>query len=87
MSKVIHKFPLPKMDVTIQLDEDAEILHVGEDPATGYPAIWARVDPTNAKRARRFITYGTGHELSALHDYIGTAICGSMVWHVHEGTV
>lgn len=85
----VYKYPLQLMDrQTIALPEDAEILHIGPDPA-GAPCLWARVDTDVVTTARTFVIVGTGHPIFLVDDskppeHIGSYIQNGFVWHVFE---
>ncbi len=84
MTQTIWKFPLDGIENKIKMPQYAALLHVGRDPATRGPAIWAQVDPVAAKHERTFVVVGTGHQVEKKDEFIGTAICDQFVWHIFE---
>lgn len=85
----VFKWPLLVVDKqTLMLPEGAEILCV--QVQHGRPCIWAVVNDSRPLEARRFITHGTGHPMSAPAGlYIGTyqLESGELVFHVFEQLV
>lgn len=86
----VWKYDLPVADEqTLDLPEDAELLHVASQH--GYAdmvQLWARVEPTRAYERRQIVMRGTGHLLGE-EPYIGTVVTanGALVWHVFDGGV
>lgn len=78
----IFKFRLEHLAEEVQMPVGAQILHVHDQD--GGPCIWALVDPDAKKEVRRFFIVGTGHKFDPRWQYIGTAHCGGLVWHVFE---
>jgi hypothetical protein len=85
--KTIWKFPIPLKDIfTLEMPENASVIHVGLDPQ-GIPCLWAIVFTGAGKLNRRFLLHGTGHECSPLakrETHIGTFIMGMLVLHLFE---
>lgn len=88
--QVVWKYPLNIADTQfIEMTEGAEILCVHLQ--NGNPTIWAKVDPSKARKPRtkrKLITLGTGHNTDEkLGRYIGTYLIhnDSLVFHVFEG--
>lgn len=81
----IYKYVLTACSNTIQTHIVNKILFVDRDPASGHPAVWIQVDTDSPKDDFDFTIYGTGHFQGA-HEkiYIGSAICGTFVWHVYH---
>ena len=51
--------------------------------------LWACVDPDEPTTMRRFVIYGTGHDMGGLKFpvrdvYVGTFQMGPLVWHLFE---
>jgi hypothetical protein len=89
MSTAVWKFPINIVDdQQIEMPEHAQILHVGGQD--GRLCLWVRVNPANAKVARRISVRGTGHTIEkgqlapANGFYLGSAQVGPFVWHVFE---
>jgi len=80
----VWKFRMEHMAETLALPVGAEFLHAHDQD--GEPCLWFRVDPSTKKQQRIFRAIGTGHKVSADSVYLGTAHCGSLVWHVFEVT-
>ena len=85
----IYKYDLVWGHTDLELPTGSQILSF--DIQYGVPRIWALVDPhpNIRKETRRFVLYGTGHEVAEdKYDlmFIGTALMddGALVWHVFE---
>jgi len=82
--KSIWKFKLDP-ECTIDMPKGAQVLSVreqGEDIC-----LWALVDPHAEKEQRRFVGFGTGHDVPGYPmNFIGTAHLhgGSLVFHIFE---
>jgi len=49
------------------------------------PVLWVEVYPDEKPIIRRFVLFGTGHELGDMNlFYIGTTQIGPFVWHLYE---
>lgn len=81
---VIWKFVLDKPISEIEMPEWAKPLHFGIDPASGKPALWARVNPEAPKETRSFVVVGTGSETPENGVYVATTIDGQLVWHLFD---
>lgn len=85
----IYKYTIPTTDEPIiAMPRGARILSV--DVQHGVPCLWAMVDPTAPKVARRFRLAGTGHPLAAewtADRFVGTVILagGMLVFHLFDG--
>jgi len=88
MSTTIYKYELKIGSTSIMIQPDARLLKVGQDPATGLPALWCEVDTTlEASEQHDFRVYGTGQDIiepESERNYVGTSIGGGFVWHVFE---
>lgn len=90
MSRVVWKFPIAIGPVTtISIPRSAQVRLAALDPASGDPAIWVELDPEAAREDRRFVIYGTGHEIEGDGGYpydlhVGSVIHGAFVWHIYE---
>jgi hypothetical protein len=84
--RTIWKFSIKTMDEqTVQMPEGARVISVGAQ--NEIPCIWAMVETDNKPVARKFSTYGTGHEIREdFPIYAGTYMLhgGSLVFHVYE---
>lgn len=81
--RTIFKYPFEiKDEIQISMPEGAEILAI--QIQRGVPCMWALVVPGEQEEARRFMIYGTGHEIYKSGKYIATFQTGSLVWHVFE---
>lgn len=83
---VIHKFVLNLgQDLLVEADPSAEVVLVGQDPASGLPAVWIQREPEAWLRHRlQFTIVGTGHPVPPGATHVGSAICGAFVWHVYQ---
>jgi len=99
--RTIWKFQFKIDDeVEIEMPIGARILHVGtqgdeRQTALPSPFLWAMVESTAKKHRRKFLIFGTGHELPRLPideplpndlQHIGTFQMrgGLLVWHMFE---
>ncbi|KKN01042.1 hypothetical protein LCGC14_1131700 [marine sediment metagenome] len=83
----VWKFPLSYLDqFDLEVPRGAEFIHF--DFQAGIPTVWALVNSANSMQRRSLRMAGTGHELSAGHDYnhIGSCIDTNtgLVWHLFE---
>ena len=86
--RTIWKYELGPI-TTIELPVGAKILNVRAQ--NGKVMLWAEVetDESRGREARKFVAYGTGHQLPddmSSHKYIGTVVgvVGDMVFHIYE---
>lgn len=83
--KTIWKYTL-QPDITLEMPVGAEVLSVREQGDE--ICMWALVEPDAEKEERRFMGFGTGHDVPGgiLKKFIGTAHLhgGRMVFHVFE---
>jgi hypothetical protein len=81
---VVWKYVLaPVPEQTINIPVGAQLLHVAEQ--NGQLCLWAKVDPSGAVVSRRFCVAGTGQEMPAYTEYLGSAVLhGDLVFHVFE---
>lgn len=84
----IYKYlvPVPAFgyDTEVVMPAEREILHVGQDPASGGIALWASVDPETEMETVGLSVYPTGFPVPETNIYLGTAVvAGSIVIHVH----
>ena len=85
MIRKIWKYALEIKDgvQTIQIPIDGTIIFVHDQG--GLPTIWVEVYPNYASMENRcFMVFGTGHEIPAMCNYVGSTMSGSFVWHVYE---
>lgn len=85
--RVVYKYPIPVEDAfEIGLPQGARVLSVQVQGST--PCLWALVDPSRPKEARRFRLASTGHpvEESENLSFVDTFQLrgGSLVFHVFE---
>lgn len=68
----------------IELPKNAEILTVGSQGSDIF--LWAKVDPQAEKETRRFVGFGTGHDIPDQLQlaFIGTVFFGELVFHIFE---
>lgn len=84
----IHKYVFePAENLEIEMPGNAHVFNVGCQ--RGKLCLWAMVDTTKPMRRRRFLVYGTGHEVDSglslfdtASEHIGTVQQGPFVWHV-----
>ena len=81
-------YPAGRSRQTTMRDDPATIVHVAEDPTSLTPTIWALADESKPVKLHDVIVVGTGSEIPrAPFAHIGTAICGSFVWHVFSDSL
>ncbi len=82
----IYKYVLETTDSQyVNMPAEAEVLCVQTQHGT--PCIWARVDPDAPTHPRRFLVFGTGHEITGYPGrYVGTYQIdgGALIFHVYE---
>lgn len=75
-------------DVVSMHGENPKVVHVGPDPGTGALCVWAEVDESQPLHTHDCLIRGTGHPSPGPeYRHIGSAICGSLVWHVYSRTL
>jgi hypothetical protein len=85
-NRTVWKYTLSRQYVgdlcSVVMPKDAVILKVASqnDEVT----FWADVISTNELETRHFYIVGTGFDVPPNGKYVGTAFCGSFVWHVYE---
>ena len=91
--KTIHKYALSfprgsnsKLQFTMFLPKDAQILHIAMKTEHEYPMMWAIIDTDNETEYRELVAIGTGAELSEnkIYIYLGTVQQGTYIWHYFE---
>lgn len=94
----IWKYELRVTDVQkVEMPSGAQLLHVAGQEVSEYrpgmawhevvPMLWAKVDPDAPMTQRLIGIVGTGNPAPDDDEgvYVGTAICGALVWHVYDG--
>jgi len=84
----IWKYPLDITDLqAIVMPAEADILHVGLDPA-GTLCLWVMVNrDVTVTEARQFAVIGTGNPIQYGDlnlNHLGSVVQGPAVWHVFE---
>ena len=81
---MIWKFSLdaPGPVIAVMMPEGARVLSV--QMQAGRPQMWAAVNTEAPEVTRLFRVVGTGMQLPAVSDYIGTIQSPPFVWHVFE---
>lgn len=90
MTLKVFKYNLPVQEKSsLLMPEHSQVLsvQVQHEQLT----LWALVNPDNEECERKFLIFGTGHEIEEpgqdeYYDYIGTvqAMGGQLVWHIFE---
>lgn len=84
--KTIWKYELVPNDlITIEMPKDAQILSVNSQGDNVF--LWALVDPIELTESRKFMVFGTGHDVPDINlSFIGTFMLfkGGLVFHVFE---
>jgi hypothetical protein len=85
--RAVWKFPLGAEVLTdLSMPADARIVHVDRQGAHG--CIWAEVDTeATLSETRRFLVRGTGMEIPAGHEHVGTWQEPPFVWHLYENVI
>lgn len=76
----IWKFSLPQRSV--QIPRGARIIHAGLDPNEDI-CIWAEVDPDAELVSRAVSIVGTGGNVPASQEHVGSFLYAPYVWHVY----
>lgn len=99
MTRTVWKYELVAQDEqAVVMPMGARLLHVAGQKIEKYegygrgivvavvPTLWAEADPTHSPVERWIALVGTGNPtpLAAEAIYVGTALCGSFVWHVYD---
>lgn len=85
MMNVIHKYPLTNGHNFISLPNGSKVVHFGlQGPGM---CIWVE-KPTNPDivvTTHEFIIYGTGWEIPAFNEHVGTVVTSDgFVWHLYK---
>ena len=84
-ARTIWKFPiLSTGPMWITIPAPGTPVLVGRDPDTGLMALWAEVEPCGEQQERKFRVLGTGHDIPANAQHVGSAIFDPLVWHLFE---
>lgn len=80
----IWKYEVKPDEFSVWMPEGAKVLTVQTQGKTAQ--MWALVNPDNRAKERKFVTFGTGHEIDNRLDlvYIGTFQAGWLVFHLFE---
>jgi hypothetical protein len=81
----VWKYTLPVGGGEVSMSVGATPLTVGAQG--GQLVLWALVEPSETLEQRRFIVYGTGHDIPFQRDqlrYVASTTMGPLVWHVFE---
>lgn len=92
----IWKYELRVTDVQqVEMPAGARLLHVAGQEVIEWrpgiarhePMLWAKVDPDTPRVNRLIRLVPTGYPAPDDDEsvYVGTAICGGLVWHVYDG--
>ncbi|MBE3040292.1 MAG: hypothetical protein IMZ62_15960 [Chloroflexi bacterium] len=92
MTKQIWKFALQPDDYiangiggSVVMPRGAKVIH--SDAKDGRICLWALVNVGNESETRRFVIYGTGHDIEQDNlEHISTFQVGGLVFHVFEVT-
>lgn len=90
VGRVVYKYPLRPWSIFIDIEQGAELLHVGAPEGPAY--VWALVDPEVAKVRRKVFAQPTGVPLPPAaegSEYVGTFKVkepgGVLIFHVFDG--
>jgi len=75
-----------KLDLTdvqlVTLPHGARPVHFGPDP-NGALCVWCEVEPMHTTKNFGFVVVGTGHDIPAGFQYVGSAVNLPFVWHCY----
>lgn len=84
MSRVVHKVQLRDMETKITVSDGAfKALHVAEQdgvPTIWYETVYDIIVPVEVT----FRVVPTGGYIPDHSEYVGTAFCGALVWHIYQ---
>ena len=84
----VYKYPIPTNFVgleavfELEIPEEAKALTV--QVQNSVPCLWAEVWSSDEPKKRKFRIVGTGWDIPAFFDYVGTWQEGPFVWHLYE---
>jgi hypothetical protein len=79
--KTVYKYEADESGA-YQLPDTAEIVLVADQGQNIFPTVWAIVGPHDHTQGTILQAVGTGHPIPPSTDHVGSAICGSFVWHL-----
>lgn len=84
--RTVHKYVLTETEATVHTFERTRFLHVADQ--YGRVTVWAEVNTLERECSRTLHVVGTGSEVPAGADYIGSAVMagGTLVFHVYAAT-
>jgi len=82
MIKTIFKYKFANGDDTMQVDGNKVVLVTQQDPDDTYPTVW--IEHGENKENFELAVYGTGHAIPPNYEHVGSAVCGTFVWHVYR---
>lgn len=83
----IYKYDADALGIYVVPCSEPNVVHVAQQHEQTFPTLWVEIDI--AKQDAGYSTFhvvGTGQEIPAKSVHIGSAVCGSFVWHVMLAT-
>lgn len=82
--KHIRKYVMAFAMEDFQIPKERSLLHVGKNTQDERPAIWFEIKTESENEKVTFEIFPTGTNPTEKHSFVGTAICGSYVWHIYK---
>lgn len=80
----IYKWPL-QATIALPWSPGDRVLMVADQGGT--LTLWAEQEDSKPADLRKFEIVGTGWEVPAGREHLGSAVCGDLVWHVYADPV
>jgi len=82
--KKIYKYKISPVNSAFKMHKNAKLLCLKMQQGT--PCLWALIDTDETYELRKFVIFGTGHEVVNAGKYVGTFLTenDSLVFHVFE---
>lgn len=82
--RTVHKYEFGQnTEIRVPWPHGARVVLVAQQGNT-LPTLWVECDTTLDAQLRYFCVIGTGHPVTPPDlEHVGSAVCGSFVWHVY----
>lgn len=80
--RVIYKYDFDLSGVLVV--PHGKVVLVAQQNNSELPSVWVEHEDITDERMALHM-YGTGHQIDVRHRHVGSAVCGSLVWHVYMG--
>ena len=82
MTRVVYKYPMNESGVMVV--PHGKVVLVAQQDGWTLPVVW--VEHNRYEEYRMALhNYATGDKIDVRHTHVGSAVCGSLVWHIYMG--